>query len=120
MGLSIMFLVLGVVAGLFMPDVGSEMSPYVAASILAALDSVLGGIIANLNKKFNFPIFVSGFFTNALLAAILTYLGNKLGINLYMAAIFVFGTRIFNDFATMRHLLIGKYYERKNSKTKIN
>ena len=100
---------LGVVIGLYMPyNLTSEMSPYVAIAIVAALDSVFGGVAAYMQQRFNIKVFFTGFFSNALLAALLAYIGNKLGINLSLAAIVIFGTRMFQNFAIMRHLLLEK------------
>lgn len=109
-----LFVLLGSLLGYFTPTVTKSLSLYVSASILAALDSVIGGILANLNKNFVPTIFISGFFVNSLLAALLTYIGNKLGINLYNAAIVVFGVRIFSNFTAIRHIWIRKFINRKS------
>ncbi len=85
---------------------------YVAVGILAALDSVFGGIAASMKKKFNIVIFLTGFFSNVLIAAGLTYFGKILGLDLYMAAIIVFGTRLFQNFAIIRRLLLIKLEKR--------
>ncbi|MBR5219347.1 MAG: small basic family protein [Clostridia bacterium] len=85
---------------------------YVAVGILAALDSVFGGLAASMQKKFNIVIFITGFFSNVLLAAGLTYFGKMLGLDLYMAAIIVFGTRLFQNFAIIRRLLLIKLEKR--------
>ena len=104
---------LGIVAGLWMPyNLTPEMAPYVAIAIVAALDSVFGGITAYMKKKFDITIFFTRLFSNALLAAGLAYLGNSLGINLALAAIVIFGWRMFQNFAAMRHILLEKYRKR--------
>jgi small basic protein len=51
---------------------------------------------------FDTRIFLSGFYTNALLAAALTFLGDRLGIDLYLVALFAFGWRIFQNVAVIR------------------
>ena len=56
---------------------------------------------------------MSGFFGNALLAASLAYLGDKLGIPIYIAAVIVFGGRIFENFAIIRRLLIEEWRSKK-------
>ena len=70
------------------------MAKYLSIAVLAALDSVLGGIRCILEETFNGLILLTGFLTNAVFAAFLAYLGDKLGVDLYMAAVFVFGIRI--------------------------
>lgn len=104
-------LVVGIIVGaLFIPyNISYQYSTYVAVAILAALDSVFGGIVATLQGKFNMKIFISGFFGNALLAAGLAYLGDQLGIQIYLAAIFAFGNRLFLNFAIIRRYLLNKY-----------
>lgn len=102
-------LLIGVIAGIFVPyHIPSQYSSYTAIAILAALDSVFGGIVANLNKAFNIKILVSGLLGNALLAALLAYIGKKLGVDIYFAAIIVFGTRLFQNFAVIRRWVFHK------------
>ena len=111
----ILGLIAGLVIGIFIPyKVPSQYSTYVAVAILAALDSVFGGIAATLQGKFNMKIFLSGFFGNALLAAGLAYLGDQLGIQIYLAAIFAFGNRLFLNFGIIRRFVLNKFSEKDN------
>ncbi len=105
--LPLLGLVAGVVLGLIFPfTFPAVYARYMAVAIMAALDSVFGGLRANIEGHFESVIFISGFFCNALLAAALTYLGDRLGAEIYYAAIFAFGVRIFQNLAVMRrHLL---------------
>lgn len=94
---------------------------YTAIAVLAGLDTVLGGLRAHWSNSDDFDdvIFVSGFFVNALLAGALVMLGEKLGLQaglgqgqvsaMMLAAAVVFGTRIFNNLAALRRLLIEKW-----------
>jgi small basic protein len=82
---------------------------YLSIAILAALDSVFGGIRGYMEDGFDTTIFVSGFIVNALLAAGLAYIGDKLGVELYLAAVIVFGVRIFQNLAIIRRYLVKKY-----------
>lgn len=102
-------LLLGIAAGLLLPiTIPIQYSSYMSVAILAALDSVFGGIRSSIEKTFNIEIFISGFFGNAVLAAILTYIGDQLGVPIYYAAIFAFGVRLFQNFAIIRrYMLIG-------------
>jgi small basic protein len=59
-----------------------------------------------MQKKFDFKVFITGFFGNALLAAGLAYMGDRLGIQLYLAAVFAFGNRLFLNFAIIRRVLL--------------
>ncbi len=85
-------------------------SKYVAVAILAALDTGLGGIRSGMEMRFDLLVFISGFTANTLLAAGLTFLGDKLGIDLYLAAIVVFGVRIFENLAKIRRLLLSRFW----------
>ncbi len=100
-------LVLGIIIGFIIPfNVPLIYSSYMSIAVLAALDSVFGGIRSSMEEKFDSNIFISGFFGNAILAAFLAYVGDRLGVPLYYAAIFAFGTRLFQNFAIIRrHLL---------------
>ncbi|MGL5416912.1 MAG: small basic family protein [Clostridium sp.] len=105
--------IIGLMIGVFLGfaldiNISDKYSPYMSVAILACLDSVFGAVRANLSKNFRTDIFVSGFFGNALLAAGLACLGDRLGIPIYIAAVIVFGGRIFDNFATIRRLLLEK------------
>lgn len=107
--IAILGLLVGIIVGIVWDiSIPEKFSPYISVAILACLDSVFGAIRANLSKNFQADIFISGFFGNAALAAGLAYLGDKLGIPIYIAAVIVFGGRIFDNFAIVRRLLIEK------------
>ena len=89
-------------------------SKYLAIAILACIDSVFGGIAGYVEKKFDLAVFVTGFFGNALLAVILIYIGEKLSLDLYLAAVFVFGNRMFINFAIIRRYLLNKFKKQDN------
>ena len=96
-------LLLGVLLGLVLNvNVGFELSRYSAVAILAALDSVLGAVRAELDGVYNNRIFISGFVTNALVAVILTFIGDRLGLDLYLVALITFGLRILDNVALIR------------------
>ena len=113
--------VLGIVLGMNLPTISYSYSGYLAIAIVAALDSVFGGINSLLNKKFDIRIFVSGFFGNAILAMLLTYLGEKLNVDIYLAAVIVFVGRIFTNMSIIRRYYIDKwskkYDTRQNKKS---
>lgn len=102
-------ILIGAIIGFVLPyTYNASYSLYISVAILACLDSVFGGIRANLEQKFDIRMFVSGFFGNAIIAAFLAYLGDKLGVPLYYAAIVVFGGRLFENFAKIRRNLLVK------------
>lgn len=83
-------------------DVSFELARYSAVGILAALDSVLGAIRAELEGNYDNRIFISGFIVNALVAVLLTFVGDRLGLDLYLVALITFGLRIFQNVALIR------------------
>lgn len=105
--LPVLGLVIGLAVGLVFPlTIPEEYSRYAAMAILAALDSVLGAARADLDGEFNNRIFVTGFFANIILAGLLTLLGDRLGVDLYIAAIVAFGVRMFDNLAAIRRQLL--------------
>ena len=107
-------LLVGIVLGLLLEiNIPESLSPYLSVAILACLDSVFGAVRASLSKNFKADIFISGFFGNAVLAAALAYLGDKLGIPIYIAAVIVFGGRIFDNFAVIRRIIIERLKSKK-------
>ena len=89
--------ILGAILGLNAPIISYTYSSYLAIAIIAALDSVFGGISSVINKNFDLKIFISGFFGNAILAILLTILGQKLNVDIYLAAIVVFVWRMLKN-----------------------
>ncbi|MEB3329414.1 MAG: small basic family protein [Candidatus Sericytochromatia bacterium] len=104
-------LVIGIAVGAVAPfSVPHSLAKYTAVAILAALDTGLGGIRAGLENRFDLAAFISGFTFNTLLAAALTYLGDMLGIDLYIAAVVVFGVRLFDNLAVVRRLVVNRFW----------
>lgn len=101
--------VLGALVGVNLPIISYSYSSYLAIAIIAALDSVFGGITGVLKGEFDFKVFISGFFCNAILAMLLTYLGNKLNVDVYLATIVVFVGRMFINLTIIRKYYIDKW-----------
>lgn len=108
--------ILGAIVGLNAPMISYTYSSYLAIAIIAALDSVFGGIASVINKKFDMGIFMSGFFGNAILAILLTVLGEKLNVDIYLAAIVVFVWRMFTNLGIIRRYYVEKWTKKINKK----
>jgi small basic protein len=107
-------MILGILLGLLVPfEVSTPYAKYISISFLAGLDSVIGAVRADIEDHYDFLVFASGFVSNAILAALLTYMGDRLGVDLYLAALVTFGVRIFQNLAWIRRDLISKYRERQ-------
>ena len=105
--------ILGAVIGISAPTISYTYSGYLAIAIIAALDSVFGGITSVLKGNFDFKVFITGFFGNAILSMLLTWLGVKLNVDIYLAAIVVFVGRMFTNLAIIRRYYIDKWSKKK-------
>lgn len=110
--------ILGALIGINAPMISYTYSSYLAIAIIAALDSVFGGITSVINKNFDLKIFISGFFGNAILAILLTILGQKLNVDIYLAAIVVFVWRMFMNLGTIRRYYVEKWSNKFSKKVK--
>jgi small basic protein len=111
-------ILIGVIIGLaFNFSIPIELTKYSAVIIMGILDALFGAIRAEAtNDRFDGIIFMTGLGFNIVLSVLITILGDKLGLDLYLAAAFVFTFRIFTNVgATRRYLL-----DRLLSKTKKN
>lgn len=118
MWLPLLGIIIGIVLGMVLPfSVPVSYSSYMSVALLAALDSVFGGIKSHLEDQFETDVFLTGFFGNAVLAAGLTYIGDRLDVPIYLAAIFVFGSRLFQNFALIRRYLLQRLKKKPNTAT---
>jgi small basic protein len=101
-------LVVGVVLGLLVePVVPLWLQPYLPIAVVAALDAVFGGIRARLDGIFDSKVFVVSFVSNVLVAALIVFLGDKLGVGAQLSTgvVVVLGIRIFGNAAAIRRHL---------------
>lgn len=110
--------ILALVVGILLPIVIPNMpviegvwGTYLAVVCLAGLDTVLGGVRSGLEGKFRPDVFYTGFVANVLIAFFFAWLGDRLGINLYLAAGLVLGTRIFVNLSLIRRWLLNQWQE---------
>ncbi len=109
MWLPVLGLILGLAIGYLSPfSVPVDYAKYLSVAFLAALDSVLGGVRAAQEDHFDGKVFISGFFSNMLLAGFLAYVGDRIGVDLYLAAVVAFGVRLFQNLAIIRRHFIRK------------
>jgi len=101
-------LVVGIVAGLVLePTVPLWLQPYLPIAVVAALDAVFGGLRAVLDGIFDDRVFTVSFLSNIVVAALIVYLGDKLGVGsqLSTGVVVVLGIRIFSNAAAIRRHL---------------
>lgn len=114
--------ILGIVIGILMGlginlPIPLELTKYSAVIIMGILDALFGAIRAEItHDKFDAVIFITGLFFNIILSIAITLLGDKLGLDLYLAATFVFTFRIFSNVGTTRRAMLQTMIENKENK----
>jgi small basic protein len=87
----------------------SEYASYLSLATIAGIDTILGGIRSGLEGRFQSDVFLSGFIVNTIMAALLAYFGDQIGVpDLYLAAVVVLGWRIFLNLSLIRRYLLGR------------
>ncbi|MCS7235482.1 MAG: small basic family protein [Armatimonadota bacterium] len=110
MWLPVMGLLAGVLLGLLVGvEIPLGLVKYTAIAVLAALDTLLGGLRAQLEGRFDLVVFTSGFVVNTSFAALLTAIGDLLGVDVYLGAVIVFSMRIFNNVSFVRRDLLRRF-----------
>ncbi|MFZ5827064.1 MAG: small basic family protein [Bacillota bacterium] len=104
-------LILGIVLGVLSPfTLPVFYGRYLSIAVLAALDTAFGGLRASLEGTYDNGVFITGFFTNALLAAGLIYLGDRIGVDdLYLAGVAAMGIRMFQNLGIIRRALFNRF-----------
>jgi small basic protein len=97
----------GVLGIIFHPAVPLVLQPYLPIAVVAALDAVFGGVRAKLDGIFDDKQFVVSFIANVVVAALIVYLGDQLGVGsqLSTGVVVVLGVRIFGNVAAIRRHL---------------
>ena len=101
-------LLAGIVAGVLLHfTVPLWLQPYLPIAVVAALDAVFGGVRAVLDGIFDDKVFVVSFLSNVVVAAVIVYLGDQLGVGsqLSTGVVVVLGIRIFSNVAAIRRHL---------------
>jgi small basic protein len=102
-------LMVGAAIGLILePTVPIALQPYLPIAVVAALDALFGGLRALLDGLFDDRVFVVSFLSNVVVAALIVFLGDQLGVGtqLSTAVVVVLGIRIFSNAAAIRrHVL---------------
>lgn len=103
--IGVLGLIVGIVLGLlFKPNVPLWLDPYLPIAVVAAMDAVFGALRAFLDGVFSDKVFAISFVSNVIIASLIVYIGDKLGVGaqLTTAVIVVLGIRIFANVASIR------------------
>ncbi len=114
MYIALLGLIFGVALGAIFPiTIPLIYARYTAVAIIGLLDSVIGALRANMQKQYDTSIFLTGVLINMVFAMALTYLGDRLSLDLYLAVVVVFVFRIFRNMAQMRYSMLTSYLGKK-------
>jgi len=97
-------------------EIPVHLVKYFSVSFLAALDSIFGGIKSLQKGNFDSILLITGFFVNILVAGFFAYVGDSIGVDLYLAAVFAFGVRIFSNISDIRRNIVTKFFHLKKDK----
>jgi small basic protein len=116
---AIVGIIIGIILGMGINfPIPLELTKYSAVVIMGILDALFGAIRAEItNDRFDAIIFITGLFFNIILSIAITLLGDKLGLDLYLAATFVFTFRIFSNIGTTRRAVLQSLIENKEKNT---
>jgi len=123
-------IIVGVVSKFSIPP---EFARYTAVAVLAMVDSIFGAWRAELvtrhqyktdytfkgpgskqkRDKYDPVIFISGLVFNTALATAFTYLGDRLGLDIYLAVIVVFTWRIFMNLGVVRRVYLARWRKKE-------
>lgn len=111
-------LLIGLAIPIFLqaPPLPGVTAIYWAVACVAGLDTVCGGIRAGLEEKFRSDVFLTGFVSNIAIAFFLSWLGDQIGINLYLVAALVMGGRVFTNLSLIRRMLLTKWQDQQDRK----
>lgn len=106
--LAVIGLAVGIAVGLVLdPTLPAFLEPYLPIAIVAALDAILGATRAYLDGIFSDRVFAVSFFSNVLIAGLIVFVGDQIGVGsqLSTGVVVVLGIRIFNNVAAIRRAL---------------
>ena len=101
-------LIFGAALGLFLqPDIPLWLQPYLPIAIVAGLDALFGALRALLDGIFSDRVFVISFVSNVLIAALIVFVGDQLGVGAQLSTgvVVVLTIRIFANVAAIRRKL---------------
>ena len=115
---AILGIIIGIIIGFAINfPIPLELTKYSAVVIMGILDALFGAIRAEVTKdQFNAIIFITGLLFNIILSIAITRLGDKLGLELYLAATFVFTFRIFSNVGITRRAILQNILESEKGK----
>ncbi|MFA6963603.1 MAG: small basic family protein [Patescibacteria group bacterium] len=114
-------LILGLSVGAFLQfDIPPEYTRYTAVAIIGLLDSIFGAVKAQVEKKYDTTVFVSGLLFNMIIAMVITFFGDKLNLDLYLAIIIAFTIRILSNIGSIKTFTVSSIKRRSAKVEEMN
>lgn len=106
---------LGVLVGL-KANIGYSLqyAVYIALIILAVINAITNILCENINGKTTTLRNIILLAADLIFAVVLGFIGEQLGLPIYLAAVFAFGNNMYKNLKTMVDLLIQKYNKNEN------
>jgi small basic protein len=118
MYLIILGLTLGLIIGGFLQfDIPPEYARYTAVAIIGILDSLFGAVRASVEKKYSTYIFLTGLAFNMAIAVLITFFGDKLNLDLYLAILVAFMIRILANIGQIKTVALSKLQKKVTEKS---
>ncbi len=107
-------LILGIVAGLNINMVyNPDYIVYISLSILAILNTIFNMLHENRIGELTFLKSIAYLLTDLLFALFLGYVGEQLGLPIYLAAVFAFGNNIYKKLKILVNISLEKFNKNK-------
>jgi small basic protein len=117
MYLIILELTLGLVIGGFLQiDIPPELTRYTAVAIVGVLDSLFGAIRASTENKYDTTVFLTGLAFNIIIAVLITFIGDKLNLDIYLAILVALTIRIFANVGIIKTSYVNKIMKKIEEK----
>lgn len=95
---------------------GGLTGQYLAIACLAGFDTICGGIRSGLEGKYTNEVFLTGFISNIVIAFGIAFLGDRIGLDLFLAVALVLGARIFTNLSLIRRVLLTRFQDARERK----
>ncbi len=114
-------LIFGLLIGTFLQlNIPPEYARYTAVAIVGIMDSIFGALRAQNEEKYDTTIFLTGLGFNMLMAMIITYFGDKLNLDLYIAVLVAFTIRIFLNIGIIKTKTIEHWRNRRRKSQTVS
>lgn len=118
MYLIIISLAFGLAVGGFLQfSIPPEYARYTAVIIVGIMDSLFGAIRASVEHKYDTTVFLTGLAFNMAVAVLITFFGDKLNLDLYLAILVAFMIRIFANIGQIKTATLNKLQKKVTEKS---